>query len=637
MSIIEHLTHPVINALGWTVLHSLWQVALIALLWFLVMKGIQKHAANVRYNISLLALLAIPACFVFTFFRQYAIYSNARQVVSVEFEEMAWMAMDGSRQFFLIDKGHPDLLGRFESLTPWVFWLYLAGMTLFAVHAAFAYSRMFSLKRKNIRSVPEEWMQRYQKLKQKTGLQIQVPVWLSSRVDIPMVVGFFKPVILLPLSMLSSLPPEQVEIILLHELYHIKRKDHYINAAQTLLEILFFYHPATWWISGRIRKERESRVDEWIVAEINNPTIYARALVSLEEKRGNRVMQPALAATQSKNQLFTRIKHLMTMKTRKFNAGQKLAALLALVFAFISVAWINPAKTSNIPSGNNSYIDMYPTPEDELHDDFTGKAAGLESQQSSLNQSVVPEPRQAVANQYDGQEPKETAPDQYTGQGELSSGDIHQRDSVIMDRTKLGEKREEIRNIHLHDGTVITWDTLSEKDREEIRRAIEETRIAIQEMNKELQETLHSEEFRREIQQSQQEFQEAMLEIQEQYQHEDFEKEMQKVGEEYRKAMEELKEEFQSEEFQKEMQQLGEEMRKAMEEIRVEFQSEEFQKEMQQASESFHEGMEELRIQFKNEDFQREMKEAMEELRITLEALQAAEREKAKEPEKEKR
>lgn len=614
MSIIEHLAHPVINALGWTVLHSLWQVALIALLWFLVMKGTRKHAANVRYNISLLALLAIPACFVFTFFRQYAIYSNARQVVSVEFEEMAWMAMDGSRQFFLIDKGHPDLLGRFESLTPWVFWLYLAGMTLFAVHAAFAYSKMFSLKRKNIRSVPEEWMQRYQRLKQKTGLQIEVPVWISSRVDIPMVVGFFKPVILLPLSMLSSLPPEQVEIILLHELYHIKRKDHYINAAQTLLEILFFYHPVTWWISGRIRKERELRVDEWIVAEINNPTIYARALVSLEEKRGNRALQPALAATQSKHQLFTRIKHMMTMKTRKFNAGQKLAALLALVFAFTSVAWINPAKTSNIPSGNNSYIDMYPMPEDEPHDDFSGLATGSEPQETVSNQAAGKKPQKTVSNQTTGKEPQETASNQTTGKGDPAP-----------------------RKIHLHDGTIMDWDSLSTKDREEIRRAIEETRIALQEMNKELNETLHSEEFRRQMQESQQELQKAMLEIREQYQHEDFQKEMQKVGEEYRKAMEELKEEFQSEEFQKEMQQLGEEMRKAMEEIRVEFQSEEFQNEMQQASESFREGMEELRIQFENEDFQREMKEAMEELRITLEALQAAEREKAKEPEKEER
>ncbi len=627
MSIIEHLTHPVINALGWTVLHSLWQVGLIALLWFLVMKGAQKYAANVRYTISLLALLAIPASFAFTFFRQYAVYGNARQIVSVEFEEVAWLAMEGSRQFFLIDKGQPDLLDRFEALTPWVFWLYLAGVVLFAMHAAFAYSRLFSLKRKNIWAVPEEWMQRYQGLKQKTGLRIEVPVWLSSKVDIPMVVGFFRPVILLPLSMLSSLPPEQVESILLHELYHLRRKDHYINAAQTLLEILFFYHPATWWISMRIRKERELRVDEWVVKEINNPVIYARALVSLEEKRGNRAMQPALAATQSKNHLFTRIKLMMTMKTRKFNAGQKLAAILALVVAFISVAWIHPAQTAATPMGNNGYLDMYHIMEREAHG-------------SSGSPDAWSEP-QATARDQAGTELQGTASDQPAG------GDSQ---ATYSEQTATEEPQEsaparqavttdpEPKTIRLHDGTTLAWDTLSEKDREEIRRAIEETRIALMEMNKELHETFHSGEFRRQMQESREEFQQAVKEIQEQFQDEAFQKEMQKAGEEYREAMKQLEEQFgHGEAFQQEMKKVGEEMGKAMEELRNKFQSEEFQREIRQAGESFREGMEELRLQFESEDFQREMKEAMEELRKTLEALKAVEREKAKEPEKEER
>ena len=600
MSIIEHLAHPVINALGWTVLHSLWQVGLIALLWFLLMKGTQKHAANVRYNISLLALLAIPASFAFTFFRQYAVYGNARQIVSVEFEEMAWLAMEGSRQFFLIDKGQPDLLGRFEALTPWVFWFYLTGVVLFAMHAAFAYSRMFSLKRKNIRPVPEDWMQRYKGLKQKAGLRIEVPVWLSSRVDIPMVVGFFRPVILLPLSLLSSLPPEQVESILLHELYHIRRKDHYINAVQTLLEILFFYHPATWWISRRIRKERELRVDEWIVKEVNNPVMYARALVSLEEKRGGRAMQPALAATQSKNQLFTRIKHMMTMKTRKFNAGQKLAALLALVFAFISVAWIHPAQTAVRPMGNNGYLDMYHIFEWEAHGNSDSPGAWSEPQ------ATVSEPIAAEGSQ-------ESAP---------------ARQAVTTD--------PEPRNIRLHDGTTMAWDTLSKKDREELRRAIEEARIALQEMNKELHETFHSGEFGRQMQESRLEFEQAMKEIQEQFQDEAFQKEMQKAGKEYREAMKQLEEQFgHGEAFQQEMKKMGEEMGKAMEELRNKFQSEEFQHEMRHAGELFREGMEELRLKFESDDFQREMKGAMEELRKALEALQAVEREKPREPEKE--
>ncbi len=526
MSITEHLSHPVINALGWTVLHSLWQVALIALLWLLVMKGTRSQSASVRYHISVLALLAIPASFAFTFFRQYKVYSNARQIVSVEFEEAARMVMDGSRQFFLIDKGPSGILDRFEALTPWVFWLYIAGMTMFAVHAAVSYSKLFSLKRKNIRPVPEEWLQRYRELKQKAGLRVQVPIWISLRADIPMVVGLFKPVILLPLSILSNLPPDQVEIILLHELYHIKRKDHYINAVQTLMEILFFYHPATWYISKHIRKERELRVDEWIIQEINNPATYARALVTLEEKRGKGVMQPALAATQSKNQLFTRIKHMMTMKTRKFNAGQKLAAIFALVFAFISVALIQPSRTSAVPLGNNGYLEMYHLLESDTHESVTGQAVGSESPESDSWQTTD-------AEKY-----------------------ADQPDPAPM-------------SIRLHDGTTLAWDTLGEKEQEEIRKAMEEMRIALRELNKELQETFQSEEFRRQMQESQNEFQEAMKELREHFQDEKFKREMQKAGEEFRAAMEELQLKFKDEDFQREMKNAMEELRKALETLRT--------------------------------------------------------------------
>ena len=607
MSITEHLAHPVINALGWTIIHSLWQVALIALLWLLVMKVTRSHSAHVRYHISVLALLAIPASFVFTFFRQYAVYSNARQIVSVEFEGAARMAMDGGRQFFLIDKGQPDILARFEALTPWVFWLYITGMILFAAHAAFAYSKLFSLKRKNIRPVPEEWMQRYRGLKQKARLRGEIPIWISLRVDVPMVVGFFKPVILLPLSILSTLPPDQVEIILLHELYHIKRKDHYFNAVQTLMEILFFYHPATWFISKRIRKERELRVDEWIVQEINNPVTYARALVTLETERGRGAMQPALAATQSKNQLFTRIKHMMTMKTRKFNAGQKLAALFALVFAFVSVALIQPAKTSAVPLGNNGHLEMYNLLDREAHGDLTGRDSG-------------PESWAGIAEQPAGEEQQTDAPPvgPAGAQGRETQAD-----------PAAGRPEPAPMSIRLHDGTTLAWDTLSEKDREEIRKAMEEMRIALQEMNKELHETFHSGEFRRQMQESQEEFQQAMKELREHFKDEEFRKEMQKAGEEYRKAMQELEEQFgHGEAFQQEMKKLGEEMGKAMEELREKFHSEEFQREMQQAGKSFREAMEELRLQWENDDFHREMKNAMEELRKALESLQAAEREK---------
>jgi bla regulator protein blaR1 len=252
----------------------------------------------------------------------------------------------GGSNFFLIQKNYPALLSNLEYFTPYLFWFYLAGLLFLSLHSLASYSKLYTLKHRNTYPLPENWQRKAMDLKNRIGLTRKVRILQSSKITVPAVVGLFRPVILLPLAMLGSLSTEQVEAILMHELYHLRRNDHYLNMLQNVMEILFFFHPATWWISRRIREEREKCVDEWVVRNTAKPLIYANALLTLEENRST-TLQPVVAATQSKTLLLTRIKNIMTMKTRSFNPGQKLAALVVILTAAASVAWINPAMTIN--------------------------------------------------------------------------------------------------------------------------------------------------------------------------------------------------------------------------------------------------------------------------------------------------
>ena len=108
-----------------------------------------------------------------------------------------------------------------------------------------------------------------------------ITLFESTLVDVPTVIGFVKPVILLPASVLGGLTPQQLEAILAHELAHIRRHDYIVNLLQSLLETLLFYHPAVWWLSRRIRIEREHCCDDLAVSLCGDPLVYARALADL--------------------------------------------------------------------------------------------------------------------------------------------------------------------------------------------------------------------------------------------------------------------------------------------------------------------------------------------------------------------
>ena len=527
---INYIPDPFVNALAWSILHSMWQIAVIALLWRISLLLSRKAPALVKQNLSIFAILTIPVVFLLTFFKQYSVYSKVHRIAYLEFEEAQLQAIDAAGSLYILQKESNAISLFLESYTPLIFWLYWIGIALFSVYFILSYSKLLRLRNHGLICPPDAWKNTILSAKTKTNITAKVNLWLSPHVSVPVVIGFFKPLVLFPLAVSSSLTMEEVEEILLHEFYHIRCKDHYLNTLQYLLEILFFYHPVTWWISQTLRAQREAKVDEWVVNQTHNPLKYAQTLISLEEKRNTKT-RTALAATGSHNSLLNRIKNIMHMKTRNFKPGQKIAAIFVIAAATLSLAWLNPP----------AFFKYNEKPE------------------ATLSATVQPNSQQPAG---------------------LSA------DTVI---TSSQPSR-----IVLEDGNTIEWSEISEEDKAEIKKAMHEAKLAIREAMHEVRNELQSEEFKMEMRQAREEIKQAMAKVDRELNSEEFRTEMRQAREEIRRALEEVDRELNSQEFKAEMQQAKEEIRLALKEVDEALNNEEFKVEMKEVSKELQKVFQEM-------------------------------------------
>jgi bla regulator protein BlaR1 len=277
-------THPLLYALGWALLHFLWQGALVALLLAGVLTLLGGRTPNIRYAAvcaALVLMLLLPAI---TFWR----ISGASYVAEVD--EMTLQTAppldvrsvsgqvdrSGERPNDVSAKmGSPIerrlLTERLDSLLPWLILAWLLGVSGLTVRmlGGLIYTRR--LMRCETRLIGINWQERLVHLSKQLRLTKQVRLLESTLVRVPTTVGWWRPVILLPASAITGLTPQQLELILAHELAHIRRHDYLINLFQVAVETLLFYHPAVWWVSRQVRIEREHACDDLAVAVCGDP------------------------------------------------------------------------------------------------------------------------------------------------------------------------------------------------------------------------------------------------------------------------------------------------------------------------------------------------------------------------------
>jgi uncharacterized protein YjbI with pentapeptide repeats/beta-lactamase regulating signal transducer with metallopeptidase domain len=326
--IFKILSNEIIEALGLTILHSLWQGALIAILLGIFMLATNKFTSGTRYILAVTASLFMIICPVYTFVKNYNPGTKHKYTTALaESPESAtvyeYSITEAYENKIASDKNIFRLNPRqfksyFYRHFPLIVTVWLLGILAFTLRFIGGLAYMQRLKNYRISKVSAEWQKKFQELCNRLNIKKTIKIYESALARVPMVIGIIKPVILLPVSAFTGLSPKQLESIIVHELAHIIRRDYLVNLLQSILEILFFYHPAVWWINGVIREERENCCDDIAIEKTGDSASYAKALANIQEQLLLKE-NLAMAIATNKNRLLKRIKRLLNQPKMKTN------------------------------------------------------------------------------------------------------------------------------------------------------------------------------------------------------------------------------------------------------------------------------------------------------------------------------
>jgi len=322
---------PWLSSLGWALVHSLWEGALVALGTALLLRSMRGATSRSRYLVAVLALLL------------FAGLPLRRVVATPSASERTWILEQVTLRPNPSTASAPGPLPipalrtraaeRLERALPWMVLVWAAGMLILLLRLAGGWLWLQRLRWRRAELAPDSLQRQLLDLCRRAGLKRAVTLLGCEGLPGPSVVGFLRPAILVPTGWFLNMSPAHVEALLAHELAHVLRHDYLVNLLQSLLEVLFFYHPGLWWLSRRIRQERELACDAFATHLLGDPLPLAEALTHLERRGlGHVSLEPALAAHGGS--LMERIRHLLlppprTSSTPMFGA----AVLLALVLA----------------------------------------------------------------------------------------------------------------------------------------------------------------------------------------------------------------------------------------------------------------------------------------------------------------
>ncbi|MDR3682169.1 MAG: M56 family metallopeptidase [Geothrix sp.] len=316
---------PLLRTIGWALIHSLWQGALLALLAAVALWLARRRSAELRYTIASTTLGLLILAFGGTLVWLSASSDPLSTVDAVLITPVGEGGRLGGWMFRL-----HAVLG---SWIPWLFPVWALGFSLRLVRVGHALVWLYGPCLGSLQSPSDEWLARFEALRIRSHLRVSVRLGLSDQVDSLVVLGWLKPVVLVPTAAFLAINPEALEALLAHELAHVRRGDFLANLVQTLAEALLFYHPAVWWLSRRIRQEREHCCDDAAVHACGDPILYASALVGLEELRIQPTLIPDLVPSASGGHLMSRIQRLLRPNLTHASASPVAALIPALLLA----------------------------------------------------------------------------------------------------------------------------------------------------------------------------------------------------------------------------------------------------------------------------------------------------------------
>ena len=326
---MQAIDQALVTRIGWTLMHTMWQGCAVALVLAILLRVLRGGSARTRYAASCAALACLVGAGIVTF-----VALAERKVAPAFVRPLATATAEpvAPAETIVIHAlpAAPPSDERNQTLR-YVVALWAIGVAAMALWHAMGWACLLRLRR----GTPlKQWESSLAHLQEKLRLARRVLLIESTRIDVPAVVGVFRPMILVPVGVFSGLSPQQVEAILAHELAHVRRHDYLVNLLQAAVESLMFYHPATWWISNRIRAERENCCDDIAQSLCGDRKTYASALAALEERRGT---IGHLAAAATGGDLLARVRRILKLPPARQRISMRSLAAAALAIACLAL------------------------------------------------------------------------------------------------------------------------------------------------------------------------------------------------------------------------------------------------------------------------------------------------------------
>ncbi len=327
-----NLQHELLQTLGMSLLHSLWQGALLGLILLLALALAGRRNAALRYVIHFTGLVLLSASFIATWMFLYRTGNDGQVIqhhfpaggLQPSFETLPGAASAGTLWVMKAQR----LL---EPLTPFLAAGWLTGFFALIVYTTASLLVTHRQIRRGMRLPGEELTALFHGACSRMGLPKTLNIRITAQQVSPLVLGIFRPVVVIPLAVVNGLPAGQVEAILLHELAHIKRLDPVLLVIQALAARMLFFHPLAWYLCAEIDRERENSCDDAVLRTFSDPINYIKALTMIQEL--NMAPVPVNTLTGKSGKLFGRVMRLLKPETRK-SPTVWMAVLFVLLISF---------------------------------------------------------------------------------------------------------------------------------------------------------------------------------------------------------------------------------------------------------------------------------------------------------------
>ena len=365
---------PLIYAIGWTLLHSVWQIGLLGLLAIGLERFWHRHPAQFRHNLLLYILGGMVLAIAFTLWGEWEYFASIHHHL-IEKDTILQATTNLPYRLKPIDQPTNcqlvstvlDLKTWIESHLFWIVWSWALGMVAFSLRFVLNYFSLRSLRHQSIALEDPYFSQLLTQVMTTIGLRRKVSLRLSSVIASPLTFGFFHPIVLLPIALVAQTSPSLLEALLRHELIHIRRADFLVNLMLSLLQILFFFHPLIWMITRRVQELREEACDAAVLYSGCDNLLYAEALLQLQKLNHHQNIPLAMQAQNPSSHFATRLRQIMLRpgqptKRKYSNALSGSILLVLLLMASFLGAFTTSNKSQKAKLSVNAPV-LLPQPE----------------------------------------------------------------------------------------------------------------------------------------------------------------------------------------------------------------------------------------------------------------------------------